>query len=152
MKQVVRIVIGSVVLIMFTNLNAFAAKPKAAPTKKADSAAADNMQCKEVTIAGLFQLIETKDKAGKVTGSHYAIVDSKKKETVVPGAAGINFKEYEGLKVKAVCMQLGPNIISLKSMDAIDKAAHEAKIAELEAAKKAAADAKKAPAAPAKAK
>ena len=127
-------------LLTLNSINANAAKTKSTPAKKTEQAANDNMQSKEVILFGTLELKEEKDGAGKVKGKAHVITDSKKKDWKLPNSSKVKYSDFEGLKVKAVCMQLGGNLISMKSMEAIDKAAFEAKQAEI----KAAAEAKKA--------
>jgi hypothetical protein len=128
---------------LFAVLNAVTAGAAAkAPAKKPDTKASD-MQCKEVTITGTIELKEEKDAAGKVKGKAYFLIDSKKVETKLPNS-NVKYKDFEGLKVKAVCMQLGPRLLSVKSMEAVDKAAFEAKQAEAKAEAAKQAEAKKA--------
>ncbi|MDD4870082.1 MAG: hypothetical protein PHR77_05940 [Kiritimatiellae bacterium] len=55
------------------------------------------------------------------------------------------YEEFEGLMVKAVCTVRGGEIISVKTLEAKDKEAFEAKRAELREARKKAAEEKKKP-------
>ena len=149
MKRVLICTTCAGLLLMLNGINANAAKTSSAkPTKKTEQASADNMQSHEVTYVGLFSEKETKSPDGKSTKKAFVLTDSKGKDWELPTNRKIIFAEFDGLKVKAVCMQMGAQLLSTKSMDPLDKAAYAAKKAAMEAAKKEA-EAKKAAAAPA---
>ena len=136
-------------LVMLNVAGANAAKTKTATSKSTSSPEADSMQCRGVTITGMVEERETKpDAAGKVV-KYIAIMDSKKNEWRAPagGNSDGNIKDYVGLKVKAICMHHGSvrsvnYLASIKTLEALDKVAFEAKKADREETKKAAAEVK----------
>jgi hypothetical protein len=148
MRRLMISVICAGLVLVLNDITANAAKPKdKAKSKeaaaKSDKAVADSQQCKEVIITGTVTLEEKKDATGKVTGHVYSIVDAAKKAWNPPSNPKFRLDNFEGLKVKVACMQLGANLISTKSIEAVDKAAYDAKQLEKKAAaEKAAAERK----------
>jgi hypothetical protein len=127
-------------LILSTNvLGANAAKTKSNVPKKTDRTAADSMPPREVTITGLVTMsndgksyvIKNKISTGAMSNTIKFLPRSRYK-----------YEEFELLEVKAVCIVRGSDIISVKSFEALDKEAYEAKKAELRAASKKAAEEK----------
>ncbi|OGV68920.1 MAG: hypothetical protein A2283_16740 [Lentisphaerae bacterium RIFOXYA12_FULL_48_11] len=140
MKKVVIGLMCAGLVLSLTASIASAAKTTGRTSKK--SVQKDDMQSQEASMLGVVELKDIKDKDGKVIQKAFFLVDSKGKEWKLPPSSKVkNYAIFEGLKVKLTGMQLGSgSLVSVKSMDAIDKAAFEAKQAEI----KAAADAKKA--------
>jgi hypothetical protein len=137
MNKIIISVICAAVLLAVNGTNASAA---AKSTKKADTAKAESMQNEKYTMLGILAKKEMKDGAGKVTGSAYFLTDSKGKDWKLPPSSKVKYGEFEDLKVKMTGVRLGGSLSSVSTMEAIDKAAYEAKQAEI----KAAAEAKKA--------
>lgn len=144
-KAVIGLMCAGLILSLTASI-ASAAKTTGRTTAK-KSAQKDDMQSQEASMVGVVELKDIKDKDGKVIQKAHFLVDSKGKEWKLPPSSKVkNYAIFEGLKVKLTGMQLGSgSLVSVKTMEAIDKAAFEAKQAEI----KAAAEAKK-PAAPAK--
>ena len=142
MRNMMIVVMCALLSVFLTTISADAAKPKTS-TKKTEKAA-DDMQCKEATIVGVISLQEGKEVGGKTHPAYYVITDSKDKVLKLPQSSKFKWKDYDGLKVKAVCMMVGSSLASVKTIDPVDKAAFDAKQAEAKAAAEKAAEAKKA--------
>lgn len=153
MKKVVFTITCAGLLLALNGINANAAKTSSTKaTKKTAEKTADSMQCQEIKLTGLVSEKEVKTPDGKSTKKAFVLTDPKGKDWELPTNKNIKFPEFDGLKVKAVCMAMGSKVLSTKTMEALDKTAYTAKVAAIEAAKKEAEAAKKAAAEAAKKK
>ena len=104
-------------------LNANAAKSKPGKTSRL---AIDN-QPKEKTLTGIVAMSND--------GKSFIIKVSQGFSGALwfLPASRFKYNEFEMLEVKAVCMVRGSTIVSVKTMEAVNKAAYEARLAELKA-------------------
>jgi hypothetical protein len=114
---------------MFLALNGFnaysAAKGKG---KKTESKSKEDMQSHEMTMTGVISEEKEKEskKENKKPIKYRLFTDGNNKEWMLPRekktSDSIDLKQYEGVKVKLVCMVLGEKkIIGIKSIEKIDK-------------------------------
>ena len=137
-----RILLGFVCAAMFMAINSTVANAAARPAKRA-KVDSDNMQSKQVSLIGT--IIAKEGIVHDKPMMEYYLTDLKKKDWELPRQTNFKYTDYEGLKVKLQGMQLGSSLIGIKTLEATDKAAFEARKAELKKAaeeKKAAAKAK----------
>ena len=119
MKRVVIGMICAGMLLLVGSVSANAA-PKS-KSKKPEGKAAENMQCREMTLIGTVELLEVdkKDAEGKVVRKKemYFLVDSKGKKYSFMIDMTEKVKEFVGVKVKYTGMVAGSVIASIKSLD-----------------------------------
>jgi len=128
-KAVIGLMCAGLVLSLNASIASAAKTTGRTAARKASSPKADNMQSQETTMMGTVELKDIKDKDGNVIQKAHFLVDSKGKDWKLPPSSKVkNYAIFEGLKVKLTGMQLGSgSLVSVKTMDAIDKVAFEAK-------------------------
>lgn len=129
MKSKLAVLMCAALVFSVNAQGAGSSKAKAgSAAKKADhSEAVDDSKTKEVTISGVMTVGYDGKAIIKVSGGFSG------KNCYLP-ASKFNYSDFDMLDVKAVCMQRGPDVISVKSIEAVDKAAYKAKMDEQKAA------------------
>jgi len=145
MKQTATVFAAALFMIMFAAINAGAATPKTPSPNKPDPAKAkkagvpEKSDAKEVILTGLYNEKSKANAIGTLV-TYYVIIDSNKKEIRLPYNPDLLSEAYVGFQVRVVCLQVGPSLTAVKSIEPVDKAAFAAKrAAAAKAAKEAAA-------------
>lgn len=100
----------------------------AAPAKSKGPGSATDNQSKEITITGVVTLSND--------AKTYILKETKNLDWInkiwyLPPDSKFKFNEYEALEIEAACTLRGGNIISVKKINPLDKAAYAAKLEEL---------------------
>ena len=102
----------------------------AAPAKSKGPGSATENQSKEVTITGVVALSnDAKTYVIKETKN----LDWLNKIWYLPASTKFKYNEYEMLEVEAICTRRGDSVVAVRHIKPLDKAAYEAKLAEMKA-------------------
>jgi len=125
MKRLMISVLCAVICLILGDIDASgAAKAKGNKSTIKDQG---DMQCCELTLIGVVSEEKVKEskQENKKPRKYRVFTDTKNKEWPLPREkkvdGEINLKEYEGVKVKMVCMVLGEKITGIKSIDKLAK-------------------------------
>lgn len=120
MKRLFTGLICAGVLFSLNAPEANAAKEKS-PVKTKKTVATDDLRTRDVTLVGVITM-DYRDKENKT-----CILKEKGGGDWWLPASSVKYIDYEGLDVKVLCVRKGPDILSVKNFEPVDKAAFKAK-------------------------